>query len=292
MISVLIGTLINLVLDPILIFSFNMGIEGAAWATVIAQAASCLYTLWFLRTPAAELKVTGLQKVVWKKKTVLDILGLGFASFVMQATNSLVQIACNSMLLQYGGDLYISVMTVINSIRQITDTPVHALSEGTSPVIGYNYGSGNYPGVKKAIRYMVYAGMIYTAAVWLIITVYPDWLISIFSSGEEFMEVARPACRTYFAAFIFQTFQYAGQAVFKSLNKKAQAIFFSLLRKVVIVVPLTYLLPAAGFGAMGVFVAEPVSNLLGGLACFGTMLAVVYFRLPKGTAQKAEPNQI
>ena len=281
MISVGIGTVLNLILDPIFIFYFKMDVQGAALATILSQMASCLYALWFLCSRKAELNLLPLPKVEWKMSRVTDILGLGFASFVMQATNSLVQVSCNSMLAKYGSDLYISVMTVINSIRQILDTPVIALSEGTSPVIGYNYGAGNYPGVRKAIRYMSYAGMGYTVVVWIFVMLFPSLLISVFSSGADFIEIAKPACRVYFGAFIFQTFQYAGQSTFKSLNKKKQAIFFSLLRKVVIVVPLTYLLPAAGLSVMGVFLAEPISNVVGGLACFLTMLKTVYFKLPE-----------
>lgn len=276
MLSVLIGTICNLVLDPILIFGGGMGVRGAAIATVISQFLSAAFVIWFLCTDRARLHLCLPRQVRWSLSSVRDIVSLGFAGFIMQVTNSFVQIACNFMLFRYG-EMYVSVMTIINSIRQILDTPVLALSDGASPVISYNYGAGNYAGVRKTIRLMTWIGLGYTALVWALLMGIPGLFIGIFNHEPEFLQLSVPFCRIYFCAFIFQALQYAGQSAFKSLNRKKEAVFFSLLRKVIIVIPLTLWLPQTGLRASGVFWAEPVSNVVGGTACFITMLCTVYF---------------
>lgn len=194
----------------------------------------------------------------------------------MQLTNSLVSICCNNVLSVTGGDIYISVMTIISSVRQLVETPIYAMNEGSSPILSYNYGAHRPKRVKQAIGTMAVMIFVYTAAMWSVIIVAPHFLIGIFSSDSELIKDAVPALKLYFAAFIFMDLQYMGQTVFKSLNKKKQAIFFSILRKVVIVVPLTYLMPyALHMGTDGVFLAEPVSNVIGGSICFITMLCTV-----------------
>ena len=181
------------------------------------------------------------------------------------------------MLGAFGGDIYISTMTIINSVRQILDTPVLAITDGASPILSFNYGAKRYESVKKAIRVVTLSAFVYTAVVWVLILLLPEMFIGIFNNDDSLLTVAVPAMRIYFFAFIFQALQYSGQTVFKSLNKKKQAIFFSLLRKVVIVVPLTFILPYLGnLGARGVFIAEPISNILGGSACFFAMVRIIF----------------
>ena len=279
MMTIFIGAITNIILDPIFIFGFGLGVEGAAIATVLSQIISAIFVLRFLMSNTPELKLHRLKEVEFQWKEMKDVISLGSSSFVMQCTNSLVQIACNSMLSQVGSDLYISCMTVINSVRQILEVPVLAIGDGASPILSYNYGAGNDKGVKKAIRIITFAGVVYTLIAWLFIILFPHFFIHIFNSEPDLLQIAIPAMHVYFFAFVFQAFQYCGQTVFKSLNKKKQAIFFSLLRKVVIVVPLTFILPHIGFGAMGVFMAEPISNFIGGSICFITMLVTVYFKM-------------
>jgi Na+-driven multidrug efflux pump len=178
-------------------------------------------------------------------------------------------------------------MTIISSVRQLVETPIYAMNEGSSPILSYNYGARRPKRVKQAIGTMAVMIFVYTAAMWSVIIVAPHFLIGIFSSDSELIKDAVPALKLYFAAFIFMDLQYIGQTTFKSLNKKKQAIFFSLLRKVFIVVPLTYLLPyALGMGTRGVFMAEPVSNVIGGSLCFLTMLATVIPELNHMEKQK------
>lgn len=277
MISVAIGAVLNFILDPLFIFVFGLGVKGAAVATVISQSFSAMFTIYFL-THKSELKMRFLKKNELAECAgyAKNIISLGTAGFIMQVTNSLVTICCNNVLAVTGGDIYISVMTIVSSVRQLVDTPIHAINEGSSPVISYNYGAGKPTRIRKAIAVLSIMTLAYTAVMWSIIIFAPGVLISIFSSDISLLSDAIVALKQYFAAFIFMDLQYIGQTVFKSLNKKKHAIFFSLLRKVIIVVPLTYIMPYTfNMGTAGVFLAEPVSNVIGGSICFITMLCTV-----------------
>ncbi len=275
--SVIIGAVANLVLDPLFIFTFGLGIRGAAIATVISQGLSAVYVFYFLRKKA-EYRVQFLRLSQLKEALHYagEIASLGIASFIMQITNSLCTIACNNVLSITGGDIYISVMTIISSARQIVELPIYAIADGSSPIISYNYGATKPDRVFKAGLTMIVLCVIYTIPMWIFILAAPQVLIAIFSSDTSLLKDTIPSMRIYFAAFGFMLPQYAGQTVFRALGKKKQSVFFSLLRKVVIVVPLTYILPLAfGMGTNGVFMAEPISNVLGGTACFTTMLLTV-----------------
>ena len=275
--SVAIGAVANLLLDPLFIFSLGFGVCGAAIATVISQCLSAVFVLIFL-TKKAELKVRFLRRNELSQSLnyAKNIISLGTAGFIMQLTNSLVTICCNNVLSVTGGDIYISVMTIVSSVRQLVETPIYAINEGTSPILSYNYGACRPSRVRKAGIVMGIMIFGYTAVMWSLIILAPGALIQVFSSDAILIQDSIPALNQYFAAFIFMDLQYIGQTVFKSLNKKKQAIFFSLLRKVFIVVPLTYLMPyAMHMGTDGVFLAEPVSNVIGGSLCFITMLCTV-----------------
>lgn len=277
MYSVAVGAGTNLLLDPLFIFGLGFGVRGAAIATVLSQCLSAIFVFYFL-TKKSELKVRLLKKneIAACMGYAKNIISLGMAGFIMQMTNSLVTICCNNVLSVTGGDIYISVMTIVSSVRQLVETPIHAMSEGSSPILSYNYGARRPARVRKAGMVMGALILAYSAVIWSIIILEPRPLIRIFSSDAQLIKDAVPALNQYFAAFIFMDLQYMGQTVFKSLNKKKQAIFFSMLRKVFIVVPLTYLMPyALHMGTDGVFLAEPVSNVIGGTLCFATMLITV-----------------
>ncbi|MGE9972315.1 MATE family efflux transporter [Candidatus Pseudoscillospira sp. SGI.172] len=285
MMTVALGAAVNLVLDPIFIFGFGMGVRGAALATVISQACSAVWVLGFLTGPKAILRLrrTAL-KLRWER--VRRILGLGSSGFVMALTNSLVQILCNATLQRVGGDLYVGVMTVVNSVREMATMPAAGITNGCQPVLGYNYGAGQYRRVREGIRFTTAATMGYTAAIWVVIMAFPAMFIHIFNSEAELLSAGVPAFRIYFAAFFCMAFQFIGQSVSVALNRSKSAVFFSLFRKAFIVAPLTLLLPALGWGVDGVFWAEPISNVVGGLACFITMWLTVYLPLghkPDGT---------
>lgn len=290
MTSVAVGAVANLLLDPLFIFVLGFGVQGAAIATVISQALSAVFVFVFL-TRKSELKVRFLKKKEFSEciSYAKNIVSLGTAGFIMQLTNSLVSICCNNILSDVGGDIYISVMTIVSSVRQLVETPIYAMNEGTSPILSYNYGACRPARVRKAMAVMSTMILGYTAVMWSIIILFPNVLIGIFSSDAALMQDAVPALNQYFAAFICMDFQYIGQTVFKSLNKKKQAIFFSLLRKVFIVVPLTYMMPYMfHMGTAGVFLAEPVSNVIGGTLCLVVMLCTVLPELKRMEKQNSK----
>ena len=277
MLSVAIGAAANLVLDPLFIFVLGFGVRGAAIATVISQFLSAAFVLHFL-SGKAELKVRFLRRteLAGSVSYAKEIVSLGTAGFIMQLTNSLVTICCNHVLSATGGDIYISVMTIVSSVRQLVETPISAINDGSSPILSYNYGARRAERIRKAIKVISILVFGYTAIVWSFIILIPHILIQVFSSDPVLIRNTVPALNQYFAAFIFMDLQYIGQTFFKSLNKKKHAIFFSLLRKVVIVVPLTYIFPYLfNMGSNGVFLAEPISNVIGGSMCFITMLCTI-----------------
>lgn len=278
MLTTMIGAVLNLILDPIFIFVFDMGVRGAALATIISQIVSALWVIRFLSGKKALLKLR-------KKNIRIDlgltksIVGLGTSGFIMQGTNCLVQVVCNKTLQLYGGDLYVGVMTVLNSIREILMLPVSGLVQGSQPVLGYNYGAKAYKRVKDGIRFNTIVGCVYTLIAWALVMILPKFLFGIFTNDPEIIALGPKSLNIYFFGFFFMSFQFAGQSVFQGLGYAKKAIFFSLLRKAFIVFPLTIILPAVGFGVHGVFLAEPISNAIGGLASYITMHKTVYKKL-------------
>ena len=280
MMTVTVGAVVNIVLDPIFIFGMGMGVRGAALATVISQGCSAVWVLRFLtgRRAILRLRLSALRLHAGRVKRILS---LGSSGFAMSMTNSLVQVLCNATLQAWGGELYVGVMTVINSIREVISMPVQGITNGCQPVLGYNYGAGEYRRVRQGIRFTTALTLSYSLVVWLLVLIFPEALIRIFNNEPDLIAAGIPAFRIYFATFFCMSFQFIGQSVFVGLGRSRQAVFFSLLRKAFIVAPLTLLLPALGLGVDGVFLAEPISNVVGGLACLLTMYAVVYRPLGK-----------
>lgn len=275
MLTVLIGAVLNIILDPIFIFGLHMGVRGAALATIISQICSGIWVLRFLTGKKVTLRLNRLAMVIeWAR--VKEIMALGISGFMMQFTNGLVQIFCNSTLHIYGGDIYVGVMTVLNSVRDIATMMVHGLTNGASPVMSFNYGEKAFGKVKQAIKFVTVVCFSYALFVWGIIKIMPEFFIKLFNNDPTLLEKGVPALHIYFFGFCFMALQFTGQAVFVALGKAKRATFFSIFRKVIIVVPLTVLLPrVGGLGVDGVFWAEQISNLIGGCACFFTMLATI-----------------
>ncbi|MBR2760766.1 MAG: MATE family efflux transporter [Solobacterium sp.] len=278
MMTVTVGAVTNLILDPLFIFVFRMGVQGAALATVIAQFVSFF---WVMRFFFSDISLFHFRRELRAPDPVLlkEIVSLGVTGFIMQGTNSLVQIACNVMLRMYGGDLYVGIMTVINSIREVMSLPCQALTQGSQPVISYNYGARLYSRIRAAIRFNTVAAGIYTMAAWLIVIFFPRQLMAIFTEDPAMIDAGAKALFIYFFGFVFMTLQFTGQSAFTATRCVKRAVFFSLFRKVIIVVPLTFFLPVY-FGTDGVFLAEPISNVIGGLACFITMILTLYRKFP------------
>lgn len=278
MVTTLLGAVTNIVLDPLFIFILNMGVQGAALATVISQGISALWVMRFLTGKKAILTLKR-QHIRIDPARTRRICSLGTSGFVMQGTNCLVQIVCNNQLQAFGGDLYVGIMTVLNSVREILSLPMSGISNGGQPVMGYNYGAGRNGRVKECIRFTAVLGFVYTLVAWILVMLLPRQLMGIFASDAATIDHGVEAMFIYFFGFVFMTFQFVGQNTYLALGRSKQAIFFSLLRKAFIVVPLTLLLPHVGFGVNGVFLAEPISNAVGGLAAFITMWFTVYREL-------------
>ncbi len=278
MITVTLGAVINILLDPLFIFVFHMGVRGAALATVIAQFGSAVWVLCFLFSDKPILRL----RLKWEAPdwpVVRQIMTLGVSGFIMNFTNSVVQVVCNRQLQFYGGDLYVGVMTVLNSVRDVSTMGIQGIANGAQPVISFNYGAGKKERVKQGIRFMTVVCIIYTCVVWMVTLTFPGPLIRMFNSESKLVAAGIPAMHIYFFGFCFMALQFSGQSTFQALGEAKYAITFSIFRKIVIVVPLTFLLPMIpGIGFFGVFLAEPISNVVGGCASFFTMLFVVWHK--------------
>lgn len=282
MLTVILGAAVNIVLDPVFIFVLHMGVKGAALATVIAQGCSALWVLKFLTGGKTILRLK-LEYMRLEARRVRKIIALGLSGFFMSLTNSLVQVVCNKTLQVFGGDLYVGIMTITNSIREVFFMAVHGLTGGAQPVIGFNYGAGKFSRVRKSVQFSVGLTIGYAILAWVVVMMLPEPLIGLFSSDAKIVASGVLPLRIYFGLFMFQSLQIAAQSVFVALGRSKQAVFFSLLRKAVINAPLTVILPLVGMGAIGVFTAEAVSQLIGGVACFTTMCLTVYRPLCKQT---------
>lgn len=278
MLTVSIGAVCNLLLDPVFIFLLGLGVQGAALATVISQFIAALWTFTFLTGKKTMIRLSPKQFALVRKR-VCKILALGLSGFTMSITNSAVQMAGNASLSIHGGDLYIAAMTVINSVREVIQMPVSGISNSAQPILSFNYGADKNSRVKQTIRYMSVALLIYTVAAWILTMIFARQFILLFDSTPELLSLGAACMHIYFFGFFMMSFQFAGQSVFTALGRSKNAIFFSLLRKVIIVIPLIYLLPLTPLGVNGVFWAEPVSNFIGGAACFITMYFTVYKKL-------------
>jgi putative MATE family efflux protein len=288
MMTVIIGAALNIALDPLLIYTFGMGISGAALATVISQTASAAWVLAFLRGKRAPLR---LKRFVIDRNALVRIVRLGLTGFTFRVTNSLTQAIVNIMLKAWGGvlsTLYIGAMSLINSIREIVSLPNNGLVAGGQSVMSYNYGAKQYRRVADSIRFIFISGLSINIAMWAMIMLVPYPLISLFTDDGELVSKTVECARIYFGAFPFMALQQAGQSTFVALNRPKHALFFSMLRKVVLVAPLTLLLPGLGLGVNGVFWAELISQVTGASACFITMYFLVWRRMKNNEGLSAE----
>ena len=279
MMTVIIGAALNIILDPLMIYTFHMGIAGAALATVISQTASAAWVLAFLRSRVVPLRLT---RFVIDRKQLGEIVKLGLTGFTFKVTNSLTQAVVNVMLKAWGGPLstlYIGAMSLINSIREIVSLPNNGVVGGGQNVMSYNYGAKQYRRVSECIRFMFLCGLSINIMVWALILFAPRVLIGLFTTDEELIATTIGCSRIYFGAFPFMALQLTGQTTFVALNRPRHALTFSMLRKVVLVVPLTLLLPGLGLGVKGVFWAETISQVVGASACFTTMYLLIWRRM-------------
>ena len=287
MMTIMIGAVLNIALDPLMIFSLNMGIRGAALATVISQTASALWAVGFLRNRRAVLRLTGFHL---DRTELKRIAGLGVTGFTFKVTNSITQAVVNIMLKAWGGALstvFVGAMSLINSLREIMSLPNNGIVMGGQNVMSYNYGAKLYRRVSQSIRFTFLSGLAINIIMWVLIMFVPEPLIRIFTSDRQLIDTGVVCARIFFGAFPFMAMQQAGQSTFVALNYPRYALFFSLLRKIVLVAPLTLLLPNIGMGVYGVFWAEFASQVIGATACFATMSMVIWRHLNSGTGAGA-----
>lgn len=270
MITVALGAAVNIVLDPVLIYGLNMGVKGAALATIFSQFLSAMWVLFFLMGKKAILKLR-ISAMRLDFKLSGKIIAMGFTGFVMQGTNSLVLILYNSTIKIYGGDVYIGIMTVIQTVHEILRMPIHGMNYGAHPVIGFNYGAKEYGRVKSCIRVISLISLCYTTLAWAALQLFPTFFIGIFNSDAEVISGGVLPFKLYYAAFIIMFLHYSGQSMFLGLGKAKQAIIFSLMRKVLFVIPLIVILPRTALGLNGIFLAEPISEVFTGSICYLTM---------------------
>ena len=280
MATTVVGAVANIILDPIFIFGLHLGVRGAAIATVISQFLSFLWVMLFLTGKQPMYTIQRKYMLVNDFTIIKQVLGLGLSGFTMGVTNSLTQIVCNATLRQYGGDVFVGAMTIINSLREIFTLVVQGITYGAQPVLGFNFGAKQYKRVKEGIRFVSILGGGYTVLAWLMVSHFPEFFIRLFTKDETLVATAIPSLRIFFMGFFMMSLQFCGQSIFVALGYSKFSIFFSLLRKVIIVVPMTIILPHF-MGVHGVFYAEPISNYVGGIACYATMLLTVWRSLSR-----------
>lgn len=263
MLSVLIGAVANIVLDPVFIFGFGMGVRGAALATVISQAMSCIWVMSFLLGKKTYLKIRK-ENMRLRKNIVVPTLTLGLAAFIMQSSESVISVCFNSSLLRYGGDLAVGAMTILTSVMQFAMLPLQGLGQGAQPIISYNYGAHNAERVKKTFGLLVKVNLFYSVLLWFLVQMFPGIFASMFTTDAQLLTFTKSALRIYMAAMFVFGIQVACQLTFSALGNAKASIMVAVMRKFILLIPLIYLLPHlfAKNPLMAVYLAEPVADLI------------------------------
>ena len=263
MLSVLIGAVANIILDPIFIFCFNMDVQGAALATIISQALSCAWVLAFLFGKRTMLKIKR-KNLFLEAKIILPCLALGLSVFIMQASESVISVCFNSSLLRYGGDIAVGAMTILTSVMQFAMLPLQGLGQGAQPIISYNYGARNVGRVKAAFRLLLKTSVLYAVALWGLVMIFPQLFAAMFTSDAELMEFTKTALRIYMASMFLFGIQMACQMTFNSLGRAKESIIVAVMRKFILLIPLIYIMPAVWSSnqTMAVYLAEPIADAL------------------------------
>ncbi len=270
--SVLIGAVSNIVLDPVFIYLLHMGVRGAAVATVISQAISCIWVLRFLLGRRTRLRLRR-RYLLPRAKVMLPALALGLAPFIMQSTEALLNICFNSSLHRYGGDPAVGAMTIASTVLQMCWIPTQGIGQGAQPIISYNYGAKNPKRVREAFRALLRISVAVMAVFWLLVQLFPVFFVGIFNSDAELVDIAVWTLRVYTAAMGLFGVQLAVQQTFMSIGKAAASLFIACLRKVILLIPLIFILPRFFENKVfAVFLAEPVSDLISVAAS-----AIVFF---------------
>lgn len=273
MLSVLIGAVANIILDPIFIFGFGLGVRGAALATIISQAASCAWVLIFLFGKKTVLKIR-VKNLGLQSRIILPSIALGLATFIMQASESVISVCFNSSLLKYGGDIAVGAMTILTSVMQFAMLPLQGLGQGAQPIISYNYGAKNVGRVKKAFWLLLKVSLSYAVLLWAFIMIFPQGFAGMFTSDPELLVFTKTALRIYTACLFLFGIQMACQMTFTSLGKAGSSIIVAVMRKFILLIPLIYIMPAIlrENKAVAVYMAEPIADFLA-----VTFTAILFF---------------
>lgn len=277
MLSVLIGAVANIILDPIFIFGLNMDVRGAALATIISQAFSCIWVVSFLCGKRTFLKIKK-KNLRLTPKIILPCLALGIATFIMQASESVISVCFNSSLQKYGGDIAVGAMTILTSVMQFAMLPLQGLGQGAQPIISYCYGAGDAGRVRSAFKLLLKVSMAYSVLLWLLVMLFPGGFAAMFTSDAALMGYTRTALRIYMGSMFLFGIQMACQMTFNALGRAAASIIVAVMRKFVLLIPLIYLMPQIikSDRAMAVYIAEPIADLFA--VTFTAILFVFQFR--------------
>lgn len=284
MLTVVIGAVCNIVLDPIFIFGLHMGVRGAALATIISQGISCVWIIRFLLGRQTTLRIRK-ENLRIRPKTVGPCIALGVAPFIMQFTESVLNICFNTSLLKYGGDVAVGAMTILSSVMQMSMLPIQGLTQGAQPIIGFNYGAKKMDRVKKTFRLLFLSCVTFTAVIWLICMLLPQAFILIFTDQAELIAFTKWAMRIYMAVSLIFGVQISCQQTFIALGNAKTSVFLALLRKVLLLIPLIYILPAfMEDKLMAVFLAEPVADVIA-----VTTTSILFYRTYRSLGKEKEP---
>ncbi len=277
MLSVLIGAVANIILDPIFIFGLDMGVQGAALATIISQAMSCIWVVAFLLGKKTHLKIRR-ENLRLKSSVILPSLALGLSTFIMQASESVISICFNSSLLRYGGDIAVGAMTILTSVMQFAMLPLQGLGQGAQPIISYNYGARNGGRVKKAYALLLKSSLCYSVLLWALVMLFPQVFAGLFTSDPALLEFTQTALRVYMACLLLFGIQIACQMAFTSLGNAKASILVAVMRKFILLIPLIYLLPQimTSNQTMAVYLAEPIADFLA--VSFTAVLFIFQFK--------------
>ena len=275
MLTVVIGAVANIVLDPILIFGLNMGVQGAAVATVMSQALSAIWAFWFLSGKNTILKLKR-ENLKINFHILLPCIALGVAPFAMQATESVLVLCFNSSLLKYGGDLAVGAMTILSSVMQFAMLPLQGLTQGGQPIISYNYGAKQDDRVQKAFKLQTISCFSYSSILWLLIMIFPSLFVAIFTSDPQLTEITIWALRIYMAGVLLMGIQISCQQTFIAFGNSKKSAFLAVFRKILVLIPLIYILPMfISDQVFAVFLAEPIADTIAVL----TTSTMFYFEM-------------
>lgn len=277
MLSVLIGAVTNIVLDPILIFGCHLGVRGAALATILSQAVSCIWVLAFLFGKKTTLRIRRCNLKL-QKSIILPCLALGSALFIMQASESVISICFNSSLLKYGGDIAVGAMTILTSVMQFAMLPLQGFGQGAQPIISYNYGAGNLERVRKTFWLLLKISLGYAILLWLLVMIFPQIFAALFTADKALLLFTKDALRMYMACMFLFGIQIACQLTFTSLGKAAASISVAIMRKFVLLIPIIYIMPQIWKSnqTMAVYMAEPIADFFA--VTFTTILFTIVYQ--------------